>query len=121
VHSIDSDCAMRQATGCCSDGSGAQVDSAGRQLCGICWKIARKMLTRPREDMAGAPMRTPPGVIADTSPTTAFLLSVMCARSHTLSILLPVTPCSGMPHQSVSDQALCIHKLPITTPDVHSR
>lgn len=49
--------------------------------------------TRPREVMAGAPMRTPPGVMADTSPTTAFLLRVMCARSHTLSILLPVTPC----------------------------
>lgn len=54
--------------------------------------VKEKWLTRPREVMAGAPMRTPPGVMAETSPTTAFLLSVMCARSHTLSILLPVTP-----------------------------
>ena len=48
---------------------------------------------RPREVMAGAPMRTPPGASADTSPTTAFLFSVMCTRSHAFSILLPFTPC----------------------------
>jgi hypothetical protein len=59
-------------------------------------------LTSPRDVMAGAPMRTPPGVMADTSPTTAFLLSVMCARSHTLSILLPVTPCGREPHHKSS-------------------
>lgn len=29
------------------------------------------------EVIAGAPMRTPPGAIALTSPTTAFLLRVM--------------------------------------------
>ena len=45
-------------------------------------------------------MRTPPGVIAETSPITAFLFSVMCAKSHTLSILLPVTPCRQQSSQS---------------------
>jgi hypothetical protein len=41
----------------------------------------------------GSPMRTPPGFIALTSPTTAFLLSVMCASSQAFSILAPLMPC----------------------------
>ena len=44
--------------------------------------------------MAGAPMRTPPGVMAETSPTTAFLFKVMWHRSQHLSILLPVIFCN---------------------------
>ena len=45
--------------------------------------------------MAGVPMRQPPGVMADTSPTTAFLFSVMWHMSHTFSILEPVMLCSS--------------------------
>lgn len=61
---------------------------------------------RPREVMAGAPMRTPPGASALTSPTTAFLFSVMCTRSHAVSILFPFTPCSR------EDERLrCAHSL----------
>ena len=52
---------------------------------------------RPREVMAGEPMRTPPGVRALTSPTTAFLFSVMWHRSHAFSTLLPVRPCKTEP------------------------
>lgn len=55
--------------------------------------VSKSASLRPREVMAGAPMRTPPGARALTSPTTAFLLSVMCTRSHAFSILLPFTPC----------------------------
>jgi len=44
--------------------------------------------------MAGAPMRTPPGARALTSPTTAFLFSVMWTRSHAFSILFPLMPCT---------------------------
>ncbi len=57
----------------------------------------------PREVMAGAPMRTPPGARALTSPTTAFLLRVMCTRSHAFSILLPLMPCA-----SITVSMLCI-------------
>lgn len=57
----------------------------------ICSKSAS---LRPLDVMAGAPMRTPPGVIADTSPTTAFLFRVMWHRSQHLSILLPVIFCT---------------------------
>lgn len=49
---------------------------------------------RPRDVMAGMPMRTPPGVSAETSPATEFMLSVMCAASHAACILLPVMPWS---------------------------
>jgi hypothetical protein len=54
----------------------------------------------PRLVMAGAPMRTPPGVIALTSPTTAFLLRVMWHMSHAFSILLPVTPSGRRSHST---------------------
>mmetsp|Transcript_13356 Transcript_13356/g.26314 ORF Transcript_13356/g.26314 Transcript_13356/m.26314 type:complete len:251 (+) Transcript_13356:187-939(+) len=47
---------------------------------------------KPREVMAPVPMRTPPGVMADTSPATEFLLRVMWARSKTFSALEPVMP-----------------------------
>ena len=42
--------------------------------------------------IAGVPMRTPPGVIAERSPKIAFLLSVIPTLSHTVCILLPVIP-----------------------------
>jgi len=58
-------------------------------------------------------MRTPPGFIALLSPTTAFLLSVMCAASQAFSILAPEMPSpAGGPSQdkqvgrSVSTQDL---------------
>mmetsp|Transcript_13536 Transcript_13536/g.39232 ORF Transcript_13536/g.39232 Transcript_13536/m.39232 type:complete len:233 (+) Transcript_13536:84-782(+) len=54
---------------------------------------------RPLEVIAGAPIRTPPGVIADTSPTTAFLFSVMWQRSHAFSIFDPVTPSGRKSHR----------------------
>lgn len=66
---------------------------------------------RPRLVMAGAPMRTPPGASALTSPTTAFLFSVMCTRSHAFSILFPLMPCS---------QLLCLTELPGMLKDLGS-
>lgn len=47
-----------------------------------------------------SPMRTPPGFMALTSPTTAFLLSVMWQASHTFSILEPVTPSGRRSHST---------------------
>lgn len=67
------------------------------QISSALWRSSamdsKSFSTRPREVMAGAPIRTPPGAIALTSPTTAFLFSVMWHKSHAFSILLPVMPC----------------------------
>ena len=56
---------------------------------------------RPRVVMAGAPMRTPPGESAETSPGTAFLFSVIWQTSQIFSILLPVTPSGQVPQDQV--------------------
>mmetsp|Transcript_3532 Transcript_3532/g.8242 ORF Transcript_3532/g.8242 Transcript_3532/m.8242 type:complete len:264 (-) Transcript_3532:250-1041(-) len=47
--------------------------------------------TKPRLVSAGAPMRRPPGTIADLSPGTVFLLLAMCASSSTRSTREPST------------------------------
>eukprot|EP01139_Manchomonas_bermudensis_P001878 Amastigsp_a3076_76.p3 type:complete len:175 gc:universal Amastigsp_a3076_76:1223-699(-) len=47
----------------------------------------------PREVTAGVPRRTPPGVAAERSPKTAFLLAVIAACSKTFSIFEPVRSC----------------------------
>jgi len=52
-----------------------------------------------REVTAAVPTRTPPGVAAEVSPTTAFLLSVMLARSQTFSTLEPVSPSGRRSHR----------------------
>eukprot|EP00955_Chlamydomonas_euryale_P086449 364215-Chlamydomonas_euryale.AAC.4 len=54
----------------------------------------------PRLVIAGAPMRTPPGANADTSPMTVFLLRVMWHMSHAFSILEPVTPSGRRSHRT---------------------
>merc|ERR1712094_49150 len=54
---------------------------------------------RPRVVMAGAPILTPPGKSAETSPGTAFLFSVIWQTSQIFSIFEPVTP-SGFKSQS---------------------
>ena len=46
----------------------------------------------PRVVMAGAPMRMPPGMSAEVSRGTLFLLRVMCARSRMRSTLAPSMP-----------------------------
>mmetsp|Transcript_19598 Transcript_19598/g.47454 ORF Transcript_19598/g.47454 Transcript_19598/m.47454 type:complete len:256 (-) Transcript_19598:610-1377(-) len=47
---------------------------------------------KPREVSAAVPMRTPPGISAEVSPATEFLLSVIDASSNTFSALEPVSP-----------------------------
>mmetsp|Transcript_31436 Transcript_31436/g.68743 ORF Transcript_31436/g.68743 Transcript_31436/m.68743 type:complete len:269 (+) Transcript_31436:84-890(+) len=51
--------------------------------------LTKSASNRPREVMAGVPMRTPPGLSALASPNTAFLLRVMWPSSQTFSILFP--------------------------------
>merc|ERR1711957_1040409 len=53
--------------------------------------FSKSFSTRVRVVMAGAPIRTPPGVTADRSPGTQFLFSVMLTASHIFSNLDPVT------------------------------
>eukprot|EP00958_Prasinococcus_capsulatus_P007093 scaffold659_cov329-Prasinococcus_capsulatus_cf.AAC.2 len=81
-----------------------QIILTSRQICTArmrnsptFWKSAS---LRPREVMAGAPTRTPPGESAEESPKTAFLFNVMCARSHTFSSLLPVSPRGRRSHSA---------------------
>ena len=50
--------------------------------------------------MAGEPMRTPPGVRADTSPTTAFLFRVTWQMSQAFSTLDPVSPSGRRSHST---------------------
>jgi len=93
-------CAMRKG------GCAHLLKSFSRRPCLFCRSLHSSMAScrnsaicsksgslSPLDVMAGAPMRTPPGVMADTSPTTAFLLRVMWHRSQHLSILLPVIFC----------------------------
>jgi hypothetical protein len=70
------------------------------QLATECGEWGSPASFRPREVMAGVPMRTPPGVSADTSPTTAFLLRVMWQRSQAFSTLLPVRPSGRRSHST---------------------
>jgi hypothetical protein len=55
---------------------------------------------RPRLVIAGVPMRTPPGFMADTSPTTAFLFRVMWQASQ--------ADCRG---QGEREPCLCEHSV----------
>ncbi|KAA6419642.1 MAG: hypothetical protein FRX49_10366 [Trebouxia sp. A1-2] len=54
--------------------------------------LTKSSCLKPLVVRAGVPMRTPPGMMADLSPGTLFLLRVMEARSRTLCALAPSTP-----------------------------
>mmetsp|Transcript_18151 Transcript_18151/g.37422 ORF Transcript_18151/g.37422 Transcript_18151/m.37422 type:complete len:201 (-) Transcript_18151:879-1481(-) len=63
----------------------------------ICSKSSSHILRVVR---AGAPMRTPPGVTADRSPGTQFLLRVMQTESQAFSYLDPVIPWGLRSHKT---------------------
>ena len=95
---------VQELTDCAHPGAGEQTTSRRASRFRAAVRTAENSLCsksaslRPRDVIAGAPMRTPPCAIAETSPWTAFLLSVMCIFSKIFSILEPVSPSGRRSH-----------------------
>lgn len=107
----------------CLDWSLLHTSKTSWSMSAICSKSAS---LRPLEVMAGAPIRTPPGAMALTSPTTAFLFTVIWQISHAFSILLPVIPCTHVGPQKdtkaiISHLVTCTSQLGIYQLDFDDR